>query len=298
MRPASGLFSHMIDSIRAQVIRLDQILQGVARCHCCCIRYHKRRRNSRMRRHQLSLEEWGLPPRPGPSSHVERKTFPRQRQRMEQSMQRRNNQNAQQEERERVVTFEQTYPWRRASDLALAVQGRCAGMASRSTAWLVDQGIVTVTFALTWLLVRVAFRMVQSDDPATYSSDEYQTYRAWALTIAWTTWGGIYNFCSWAMVGRTMGMAFMGLLVVSQNGQPIKVAQAVIRAMVMSTWLPVILWSPIGWYRNDRRHVQDFFACTAVIYAWDARSYQLHEAHISEAERLGPEFSTFDIMSA
>jgi uncharacterized RDD family membrane protein YckC len=80
-------------------------------------------------------------------------------------------------------------------------------------------------------------------------------------------------------------------------GKPVRLVQALVRSVVMSVWLFVVMWSPLGWFRKDRRHVQDMLACTSVIYAWNARSFQLQEEQVSEAEKLGPEFSTFDLMS-
>lgn len=49
-RSSSGIFSHIIDAIRAQAARCDHILQGMGRCRC----YYSKR-----------YGEWKLPPKPG-----------------------------------------------------------------------------------------------------------------------------------------------------------------------------------------------------------------------------------------
>jgi hypothetical protein len=231
---ATGLFSHLMFSIRAQVIRLDQILQGIARCHCC----YKRKR--------LAIKgddmTW-LPPRPGGDDDTfvlpslrHRRLTPRHADIVtsqstpspphEISLE--SPKNSRLKRRTRFASPQILNPGRlsKVSDLAIAVQGRSAGMASRTVAWLVDQAIIAVSFLLTWAMIRLSLRMTDwsqiipkanqtvmvanytglmldaTVETTTQSREEsaFSNFQRLIVPLAWFTWVVVYNSCSWAIV--------------------------------------------------------------------------------------------------
>ena len=92
-----------------------------------------------------------------------------------------------------------------------------------------------------------------------------------------TLWEFLYFTYQWAVSGKTLGMAILGLQVVTAQGRPISGRQAVFRTVGLGFTLFLTLG--IGFlgivYQRERRALNDFIAGTAVVYDWDARAARL-----------------------
>ena len=92
-----------------------------------------------------------------------------------------------------------------------------------------------------------------------------------------TLWEFLYFTYQWAVSGKTLGMAVLGLQVVTRQGGPISGRQAVFRTVGLGFTLFLTLG--IGFlgivYQHERRALNDFIAGTAVVYDWDARAARL-----------------------
>jgi uncharacterized RDD family membrane protein YckC len=94
--------------------------------------------------------------------------------------------------------------------------------------------------------------------------------------IAAVVWEFLYFAYQWALSGRTLGMAVLGIRVVSTDGSAIGIRQAVIRTLSFPLSFLVFGLGFLGILTNRDRHAwHDRIAHTAVIYSWDARAARL-----------------------
>ena len=98
----------------------------------------------------------------------------------------------------------------------------------------------------------------------------------WPRFIALVIWEFIYFAYQWALSGKTIGMALLGIRVVRADGSPIGRHQAVIRTVDPPAQLHRLR---AGVPRDPDQprppRVHDRFAGTAVVYSWDARAARL-----------------------
>ena len=149
------------------------------------------------------------------------------------------------------------------------LQGKYAGFASRFTAFAVDVGISLGVFGLALAAISFAALVLTGKDITWHSGD------IWVI-IAYAVWAFIYFAHSWALSGRTAGMAVFGVRVVAADGTDASGRRAVVRTLA----LPLsFLFLGLGFVGillgNRRRALHDVVAGTAVIYAWDARAARL-----------------------
>lgn len=177
----------------------------------------------------------------------------------------------------------------RTSKLALAVQGRSAGFISRSLAFVIDQCIVVGSYTVFALFVVFVMGLIL-ERLEQEIRDIITQWEGWAplAALVLVGWKILYDFCSLAAVGRTIGKALLGLLVVTANGKRLPVQQALLRSLATSIPVIVVMLSWLGLLRKDRRQVQDLICCTTVVYAWDTRQFQLRERGCTEAEQMEP----------
>ena len=89
-------------------------------------------------------------------------------------------------------------------------------------------------------------------------------------------WEFVYFAYQWSLGGRTVGMALLGIRVVSTDGGPITPRQAVIRTLVLPVSFLLFGLGLIGiLLGKDRRALHDRLAGTVVVYSWDARAARL-----------------------
>ena len=163
--------------------------------------------------------------------------------------------------------------------LALAVQGRNAGIVSRAVAYGIDEFFVTTSFAVGMALVRVVVNVVADQlEVDANETDEALARRAVIASLLLFLYGIAYDTICLAAVGRTLGKAILGLRVVTSHGKRLGGARALWRAWWTSFPVGVILLAWFGLIRRDRRQMHDLIAGTTVIYSWNARRFQKEQA--------------------
>ena len=89
-------------------------------------------------------------------------------------------------------------------------------------------------------------------------------------------WAFVYFAYPLAASGRTFGMAVVGVRAVRADGGDLDGRHAVVRVLAFP--LSFLLFG-FGFLlillRRDRRALHDLIACSAVVYAWDARAARL-----------------------
>jgi uncharacterized RDD family membrane protein YckC len=152
---------------------------------------------------------------------------------------------------------------------AISLQGHYAGAATRLAAFAADQALTTTTFALGTAVVGWALALVTAGE-ATWQPTP------WLAGLAFAVWLFLYYAYPWAVSGRTVGMALVGIQVVHADGSPAGVRSAVLRTLTLPlTFLTLgIGFLPIVFGRH-RRALHDQLAGTAVVYSWDARAARL-----------------------
>ena len=161
-------------------------------------------------------------------------------------------------------------------------QGHYAGAVSRLVAFAVDVGVAWGVYTLGTALLGAAIKLVSGHS---YTVSNHQTLSA-VLVILWVFFYFTYQ---WAVSGKTLGMAGLGLQVVTTQGGPISGRQAFLRTIGLAFTLFVTLG--IGFigivYQRERRGLDDYFAGTVVVYDWDARAARLRWMARKEGARAG-----------
>ncbi len=97
-----------------------------------------------------------------------------------------------------------------------------------------------------------------------------------ASLIAAVVWEFIYFAYQWSLSGKTLGMAVLGIRVVTTDGSPIGPRQAVLRTLTLPLSFLILGLGFLGILTNRDRHaLHDRLAGTAVVYSWDARAARL-----------------------
>ncbi len=149
--------------------------------------------------------------------------------------------------------------------IAITRQGHYAGAATRLAAFAIDQTALTAAFAAGSAVVAWALALVTSDEIKWNPN-------AVISGLAYVFWWFLYFAYPWAMSGKTIGMALLGIRVVRSDGASASPGNAVRRALALPLsfltlgigFVPII----IG---RHRRALHDKLANTAVVYSWDAR---------------------------
>jgi uncharacterized RDD family membrane protein YckC len=154
--------------------------------------------------------------------------------------------------------------------LTVGRQGNYAGAVSRLAAFAADVGASWGIYILGAALLNAAVKLVTGHS-FTLSNHQLADF------IVLTAWEFLYFAYQWAVSGKTLGMAILGLQVVTSQGGPISGRQAVMRTIGLA--ITLFLTLGIGFlgivYQRDRRALDDFIAGTAVVYDWDARAARL-----------------------
>ena len=96
------------------------------------------------------------------------------------------------------------------------------------------------------------------------------------MAVIFVVWQFVYFAYSWAVSGKTPGMALLGVRVVRADGTTLDPLHAILRALVfplnfLLAGLPLL----VILVQREHRGVADFIAGSAVIYSWDARAARL-----------------------
>jgi uncharacterized RDD family membrane protein YckC len=154
-------------------------------------------------------------------------------------------------------------------ELTVGRQGHYAGAASRLVAFAVDAGVVWGLYLGGQALLNFGVKFFTG-----YSFNLTQDKIAAAIVLA--VWEFLYFTYQWAVSGKTLGMALLGIQVVTTEGGPIKPRQAAYRTLGLALTLLTLGIGFLGIvYQRERRALDDFIAGTAVVYDWDARAAHL-----------------------
>ena len=148
-------------------------------------------------------------------------------------------------------------------------QGHYAGAVSRLVAFAADIGALWGLYTLGLAGLSFASQLV------TGHGFKYDDHQAVTFTVL-VVWSFIYFAYQWALSGRTIGMAILGIKVVARDGTPVTTREAVVRTLTLP--LSFLLFG-LGFLGiligRERRAWHDHFAGTAVVYSWDARAARL-----------------------
>jgi uncharacterized RDD family membrane protein YckC len=149
------------------------------------------------------------------------------------------------------------------------VTGHYAGLVSRALAFAVDGAAAGALYAAgTAALAWVARTLLDV---------QITPNRARPVWLAvFLVWLFLYQWVGLALVGKTVGMAIVGLRVVARAGSPLTPSWAALRVLVMPISFAVMGLGLIGAVvSRERRTLHDVIARTVVIYDWGGRSAEL-----------------------
>lgn len=160
------------------------------------------------------------------------------------------------------------------------LRGHYAGFVSRLLAFAIDLVIILLVQMVVLVGLQLTLSMFGLNDIVREAFSEVggQT-TVWGTVLRWVTlfvqgvaFFGIYLIFFWTILGKTIGQAFLGLLVIGTKGQDVTFWMAVRRAIgYYLSFLPLaagFLWI----LADDRRQGwHDKLAGTVVIYEWNAR---------------------------
>jgi uncharacterized RDD family membrane protein YckC len=148
-------------------------------------------------------------------------------------------------------------------------QGNYAGAVTRLVAFAVDVGATWGIFTLTLAGISFAVQLV-TGTTLNLSS------RPLLTTVAYAVWGFVYFAYQWALGGKTIGMAILGIRVVAADGLPASPRQAILRTLFFPLSFLLFGLGFLGILLNKDRHaLHDRLARTVVVYSWDARAARL-----------------------
>ena len=163
----------------------------------------------------------------------------------------------------------------------VTAQGNYAGSVSRFVAYAIDLLASTAVFALALAAISYVVKIVTGKQVSWNRQDIL-------VVIFYVAWEFFYFGYSWAVSGRTLGMAVLGIRVVRADGAIAEPRRGVIRALVFPLSFLLLGLGFLGiLVQRERRALHDLIAGTAVVYAWDARAARLRFL-AREAEKAAP----------
>lgn len=149
-------------------------------------------------------------------------------------------------------------------------EGHYAGVVSRLLAHLLDSfiavslyGVVVAAAVFLWNSTVGRGLEVPTEDSL-----------AWVFGLA--LWLVAYFAGSWALWGKTVGKAVVGLRIVRRDGADLEAGRALRRAIVFPLdFLTLGIGFALALVDRERRTLHDVLSGTAVVYDWEARSPRL-----------------------
>jgi len=154
-------------------------------------------------------------------------------------------------------------------DREITLQGHYAGGVTRLAAFAIDIGTTWLVYVVTLAALGYGIGLVTG---ASVNWNDYPVI--W--TVGLVGWAFVYFAYPWALSGRTLGMAVLGLRVVRRSGAWLDPRHAVIRTLALPLSFLLFGLGLIGIViGRERRALHDVIADTTVVYAWDARAARL-----------------------
>ncbi len=148
-------------------------------------------------------------------------------------------------------------------------QGHYAGAVTRLVAFAADVGASWGLFTLGAAALGFFVQLVTG---ATFRLSQHQLASGLALLV----WEFVYFAYQWSLGGRTIGMALLGIQVVTREGHAIGARQAVLRTLTLPLSFLFLGLGFVGIVLTRDHHAwHDRLAGTAVVYSWDARAARL-----------------------
>jgi uncharacterized RDD family membrane protein YckC len=151
----------------------------------------------------------------------------------------------------------------------VSYQGHYAGSVSRFTAFVIDLAVSSAVFSLALAAISYGVHVVTGHEVSWNRSTP-------VVAVLFVLWEFVYFGYSWAVSGRTFGMATLGIRVVGADGSVLEPRRGIVRALVFP--LSFLLFG-LGFLgilvQREHRALHDLLAGTAVVYAWDARAARL-----------------------
>ena len=165
-------------------------------------------------------------------------------------------------------------------DRDISLQGHYAGIVTRVAAFAIDLAVAATLYALGGRVIEYVLSSLAGSD---VSLKDHPIVSIVLLSLWWL----VYFAYPIAMSGRTLGMSFVGLEVVTKTGGDVDARHAVLRTI----FLPIsVAFAGIGILiiviNRDRRAFHDLIAGTAVVYSWDARAARLRVLAKRSVEEL------------
>ena len=149
------------------------------------------------------------------------------------------------------------------------ITGHFAGPISRLLAF----GIDVVFMWLGYVLIALAISFVVD-----FFTDVDTSTRPWQLFALGVlfTWLFLYNWTSYAIAGKTAGMAIVGLRVLGRNGQVLTSSHAAVRTLVLPISIFAFGLGLLGiFFSPQRRALHDAAAGSVVVYDWGDRPAEM-----------------------
>lgn len=140
-----------------------------------------------------------------------------------------------------------------------ALQGRPAGVVTRTIAGGIDYALVGLAVASTYAAIAA---LTFLHNPVSWS------WPRWPFTVLLVLGGmylgGFLTAC-WATSGKTLGGQVMGTRVLGWRGGRVRLWRAALRALVVVVFPIGLFWSAVD---RRSRSVQDIITGTTVVYSW------------------------------
>jgi len=171
-------------------------------------------------------------------------------------------------------------------DELVSYQSHYAGGVSRFIAYAIDVAVLTAAFSLGLAGISYSVQIVTGHQ---VGWDRSST----VVAVIFFLWQFLYFGYSWALSGKTPGMALLGVRVVRADGNALDMPRAYLRALVFPVnFLLLGLPLLVILVQREHRGVADFIADSAVIYSWDARAARLRllarQAELTAGEGTPP----------
>jgi uncharacterized RDD family membrane protein YckC len=159
-------------------------------------------------------------------------------------------------------------------------RGSYAGVASRTTAVVIDIVLIVISYWLAVSMVTLVWAVINLDAPDFPSFDN--TTWGWL----YLSWAFLYVWGCWTLFGKTPGKAILGVRIVTKNGGRLGPIRAFVRLIGYGVSC-LFFFAGFWWVLIDRRRRgwSDLIAGTCVVYDWNARPGALFEARRELAGR-------------
>ncbi len=154
-------------------------------------------------------------------------------------------------------------------DRDISLQGNYAGIVTRLAAFGIDALVAATLFTLGGNVVEYLLSSLLGEDVSLRDAPV-------VTVVALAVWLLVYFAYPVAVGGRTVGMALVGLEVVTTDGQHVGAGRALLRTICIPLSLILLgIGALMILIDRRRRALHDLIAGTAVVYAWDARAARL-----------------------